>query len=86
MSSESSALVEMIGKQKNIVIRGLKQPLVLDEIWQPVEYGWFARWKEYVNFNVNGVDHRSDEVRVRVRDRDRVNFDDNGVGNRSDEG
>jgi hypothetical protein len=48
--------------QKAHVQMGLKRSLVAKDIWQPLEFKWYLRWKKHVNFDVDGADHRSDEV------------------------
>lgn len=48
--------------QKTYVQMGLKKPLVAKDIWQPLEFKWYIRWKKHVNFDVDGADQRSDEV------------------------
>ena len=55
---------ETLTKQKHQVSIGLNKSLTLNDIWQPVEFDWYLRWKEYVAFDVVGPDNRSDEVRV----------------------
>ena len=55
---------DTITKQKHQVSIGLNKSLTLHDIWQPVEFDWYLRWKEYVAFDVVGVDNRSDEVSV----------------------
>lgn len=55
---------DSITKQKHQVSIGLNKSLTLNDIWQPVEFDWYLRWKEYVAFDTVGTDNRSDEVSV----------------------
>lgn len=54
-----------IQNQRNNVSIGLKKSLILADIWQPLEFNWYLRWKDYVAFDTVGADNRSDEVSVR---------------------
>ena len=54
----------MLQKQRTEVQAGLKKSLVGADVWQPLEFKWYLRWKEYVNFDEEGPDLRSDEVRI----------------------
>ena len=52
----------LIQNLKAQVQTGLKKSLYINDIWQPLEFKWYLRWKQYVNFDEDGPDLRSDEV------------------------
>ena len=57
----------LIQNLKAQVQTGLKKSLYINDIWQPLEFKWYLRWKQYVNFDVDGPDLRSDEVILRIK-------------------
>ena len=67
-SSQNTNRSPILQKQKSEVQAGLKKALVGTDVWQPLEFKWYLRWKEYVNFDEDGPDLRSDEVRNRSTD------------------
>ena len=53
-------------EEKAFVQQGLKAKLIDRQLWQPISNLWFAKWKQYADFDNDGADHRSQEVCVSI--------------------
>ena len=67
LSIHRTPMKTLIQNLKTQVQTGLKKSLYINDIWQPLEFKWYLRWKQYVNFDVDGPDLRSDEVILRIK-------------------
>ena len=64
MNAQRAPIKTLLQHLKAQVQAGLKKPLVIGDVWQPLEFKWYLRWQQYVNFDADGADLRSDEVKI----------------------